>query len=392
MLALFSSVVLFLLSKAHGRSDYPDYVPNARRVIIDGTTTVGLGHASLTAGSVSVADANPFGIDVENAAIQFGNNAQAIWTAVCDLDSDGDGILNKDELCDPGCNNPGVEVDCLDGLELTHPGGIEAGNLGTIVHAWLMIFAWVILAPYGVLRAIFFKKSGNPAWFWDHKVALSGAVAFTLIGFISILIQLGPLPIELAFESIGEGSSGHVLLGLVVIIISIIQPISGMLRPHIPHKGEEKSFNRKFWEYQHQFTGRIGIVLALITVNLGLPLLYNDAGEALGIVLIVILAIVGIGAIVFVLLFRDEQKPKNDNEVTPPKDAYEKTDKVEAKASKEKEIVDEEKGEEIDAEEEKEEVDAEEGKKESEGDLDEEEVTGEDKESRPARAKAGMSF
>ena len=65
-------------------------------------------------------------IDGDSGLINdFGMAQAAGWAAICDLDSDGDGIKNKDELGDPDCvwtADGGVDPAITDPALLSNPG------------------------------------------------------------------------------------------------------------------------------------------------------------------------------------------------------------------------------------------------------------------------------
>lgn len=70
--------------------DYNPYVPNA---LVNDCVTC---HQDVTG-----IDVNPFGLDVQNN--KGGDGVPPDWAAVCNLDSDGDGQTNGQELGDPCC-------------------------------------------------------------------------------------------------------------------------------------------------------------------------------------------------------------------------------------------------------------------------------------------------
>lgn len=124
-LKAFFLVLCYVLPLIFGHTRYSRLVPNGgrNRVTFNGDLVRGLGHPTARSRFTSSSGANQFGKDLEDAIDQVGeSNAQAVWSLICNLDSDGDGILNKDELCDPNCNNAGIAVACEGDLILTHPG------------------------------------------------------------------------------------------------------------------------------------------------------------------------------------------------------------------------------------------------------------------------------
>lgn len=312
-------LLISLLYSVLGFSRYPRFIPNAENVIVGGIRAIGLGHSDLTERRGSSRTANPFGLDVIDADRATSNNDE-IWPSICDLDSDGDNISNRVELCDPDCLNIGGEPACVGGATLTHPGFPDIDGVEPVIpnnaaaetdlrflkaHGWLMIFSWVILAPVGIAMPLIFKKGKSAFWFNYHQHLLGTCVALTLLSFALLIGRFKVEPIELAFEDPGNNFSKHVIIGLFVVIIAIIQPISGHCRPSLPKDDEEKTTWRMVWEIQHQWTGRLGLILAFVAIDYGIPLVYEDT-EAVGIVLIVLLLIAGLVSFIYVIGFRAE--------------------------------------------------------------------------------------
>lgn len=326
-------LVVFPLYFVQGFPNYAQNIPNAFNVVVDGVRAVGLGHGTLTARSASTRTANPFGLDVFNTDAISGVEFRDIWPLVCDLDSDDDGIINKDELCDPECINIGGTPECTGNFSVTHPGFvdiIDGDGGGTVdipvnreaeiderfykAHGWLMIFAWVILAPLGIAMPIIFKKGQSVLWFKLHKLLMISCAVITFFSFALLLGRVRVEPINFAFKDPNSDFSKHVLLGLSVVVITFIQPISGYFRPHLSKEGKEKTLFRKFWELQHRWTGRLGLVLAFITIDYGILLIYPDA-EAAGIILIVLLVLAGIFSFFYVFLGFKNSLTSSDSEV-----------------------------------------------------------------------------
>ena len=115
-----------MLSHVSGFVTFTGFVPNMLNVEVDGTPVLGLGHNfNLPAVTNVETEANPFGKDFIAAFLDFG--VEEAWQLVCNLDSDGDGRTNGEELCDPDCEfipagDDAVDPECLNGAVLTHPG------------------------------------------------------------------------------------------------------------------------------------------------------------------------------------------------------------------------------------------------------------------------------
>eukprot|EP01083_Nonionella_stella_P127836 387238_1 len=69
------------------------------------------------------------------------------------------------------------------------------------------------------------------------------------------------------------------IMGLIVTLLCILQPINAYFRVHPPSDGWEngiKPNNRIIWEYLHRGTGYIAWILAIITAYLGLKIFGKD--------------------------------------------------------------------------------------------------------------------
>ena len=98
-----------------------------------------------------------------------------------------------------------------------------------LVHGVLMIIAWLVLLPAGVLVARFFKVTKNQDWpneldnqFWwnSHRVLNYGGMAAATLGFLVIWQTLGKLQL----------TGWHGWLGLAALILGWLQVISACFR------------------------------------------------------------------------------------------------------------------------------------------------------------------
>ncbi|XP_071097307.1 DBH-like monooxygenase protein 1 [Haliotis cracherodii] len=112
MLALRISAVLVCVGLISGYGSYRDRIPNGRNLphpCVAGEMWQGVGHSNPAGGG----DRNQFGID-------FASQGRT-WANVCNMDSDGDGMTNGQELGDPQCIwTTGATPARTTGL--THPG------------------------------------------------------------------------------------------------------------------------------------------------------------------------------------------------------------------------------------------------------------------------------
>mmetsp|Transcript_1447 Transcript_1447/g.1728 ORF Transcript_1447/g.1728 Transcript_1447/m.1728 type:complete len:351 (+) Transcript_1447:286-1338(+) len=274
------------------RPSYPNNIPPAE-VVIQGTTVAALGHRTLSDNPYSNTAPNAFGSDYLDA---LGNHGAAnLWVnQLCAQDSDGDGLSNGEELCDADCDNV-LDTNCtpshpaLAGDSLEFGGNIDLYKL----HAALMIIAWVILAPFGILLVIIRKR--KPGWFPIHRNVMFGVSFLTVIGFIVILKQLG-------IDQLGKNN--HTKAGLVTTLLALVQPISGILRVHVD--GESKSRKRLAWEFQHQWTGRLAMFTGTLAIITGIEIYFGN--EDIGYIFAVVFALVTAASFVFVFCVRDKAK------------------------------------------------------------------------------------
>lgn len=303
---MFTTILLFVgltATTVFARTGFQNQVPNGNNVKIDGETWLQLGHLSRVA---SGANLGPFGDDVHDNEDLFPN----FWAAVCDLDSDGDGFTNGEELLDPNCVWRSSDDDALleDGIP-THPGfGPDAVIPGVStkikVHAAFMTLAWLFFAPVGVITAVVLKVKTKSVtkvnWFKIHKVCVGTAVYLTMIAYVCMVYETEDFLLN----------SKHTKFGHAVVILAIIQPLSGVYRVHI-NKDGSKSNLRLGWEYFHQIVGRLLLILAVVAVYLGydIALFFDDGVRSTMKVISLILLVVGaIFCIAYVFLRKDERK------------------------------------------------------------------------------------
>lgn len=240
------------------------------------------------------------------------------WAAVCNLDSDGDGMTNGEELGDPNCT--WTKGSGSEGLESVkgHPGLVCANGEQTNVvdnslpyyqwlHGILMIMAWVVFAPIGIVLTMVNKTKSPPAvksWFQLHRAFLTLTVLLTLVAFAVLWAEVG-------FQ-VHKGK--HRQIGFAVVVGTILQPLGGIMRPHNPAAGEEKSKARLAWEYGHQWFGRILFTLAIAATILGLDIIgtsldATDVTDGIRYALAAVFTLAAVISFVYVLFIRvDERK------------------------------------------------------------------------------------
>lgn len=142
--------------------------------------------------------------------------------------------------------------------------GIPTQEYRRLAHAICMLVGWGILLPLGAGVAAGLKgRLGAPLWFRIH-------VSLQVLGLISAIVG-----ISIAFANFHKLSEygTHGRLGLTVMILGVLQPLNGLIRPHKPAHGEAKSGVRCAWEVLHKGAGWLALILALPTMSRGADLL-----------------------------------------------------------------------------------------------------------------------
>lgn len=163
------------------------------------------------------------------------------------------------------------EVGC-GGLEYEAPsmvvsasggeGGVSFATL-VLIHGSLMIVGWGLLLPTGVIIAALAKHRPDALWFKIHKILQPFALLVTIAGFWVALQNFSALQ-----ATVGTLNHSHATCGVVTMVLGILQPISGWLRPHV-EEDEEKSSKRFAWEVCHKGIGYSVIFLAVATIIMG---------------------------------------------------------------------------------------------------------------------------
>ena len=145
-------------------------------------------------------------------------------------------------------------------------------------HARLMVLAWAILLPLGVIAARYYKVTrqqdwprvvDNRAWWHAHRGLQYSGVVLMLAG---------------AYVAWDEGASSstaalvHSYLGWVVIALGIVQILSAWLRgskggptePQMRGDHYDMTQHRLRFEWLHKTCGWLAVAAAVLTIALGL--------------------------------------------------------------------------------------------------------------------------
>jgi hypothetical protein len=128
-----------------------------------------------------------------------------------------------------------------------------------------MILAWLVLLPSGIFIATFFRTASpvenSGGWFTWHVRLNSVGLVLSIAGG------------SIAFASLEQHlDTPHKIVGTLVLLLSIIQPMNAAVRP--AHGGKKNvdgpsTKARRVWEAVHKFVGRLTGVLAFVNVVLG---------------------------------------------------------------------------------------------------------------------------
>jgi hypothetical protein len=199
----------------------------------------------------------------------------------------GDGVLRGATFvpcfeatgCDSVCNVTGSgNCDTPADQDYTLP----ARHFLLVAHVVCMCLSWGCLLPMGViwarnLRTSTWKPGGVPVWFQGHRTIQSIGVTLQLLGFLFIFL----------FKKGAHFQRPHEIIGLIVVLLGIMQPINAQIRHHksIGHPGPngEKTRNRVIWEFVHKGSGWLCLFLGMVNVILG-PIHANDMRWSRGLV------------------------------------------------------------------------------------------------------------
>lgn len=156
-------------------------------------------------------------------------------------------------------------------------GDYQKANNIILAHGVLASLAFVALFPTG---GILIRIASFTGLIWVHA-------ACQLLGYLIYIVALG-LGIYYATQMNLIGNS-HPIIGIVLFIILLLQPVSGLLH----HRLFKKYGSRTAWSYEHLSIGRIAIVLGIINGGLGIRLA-GDVSRGGKIAYAVIAAIMGL--------------------------------------------------------------------------------------------------
>ena len=138
-----------------------------------------------------------------------------------------------------------------------------------IVHGVFMFIGWNICCTLGIMssafRNIFFKKFDISKWFLMHRICQCMVLIFAIIAFILAVLYMEDRKNK-------HFDVPHTIIGLLIMILAILQPINAAIRSHPPTTNELKSLKRLIWEYIHKGFGYITWLLSLANILIGIYL------------------------------------------------------------------------------------------------------------------------
>ena len=141
-----------------------------------------------------------------------------------------------------------------------------------LLHGLLMLAAWALLLPAGIMMSVLRDSPGCIAergWINLHRNLQCAGVAVAIAGLAVAWWMVD------GHHFHGHSSSlamPHAVLGAIVMLFAVQQPINGLLRPHATALGATKTAGRRRWERLHKTGGRLAMVVSLATTH---PMLLN---------------------------------------------------------------------------------------------------------------------
>ena len=142
-------------------------------------------------------------------------------------------------------------------------GGAESvSHWQKLAHAFSMIAAFGIVMPTGAFFPLLFRaKLGAPLWFKLHRGFQMAGALITVYGLFIIMTNMS-----------AHMTDPHHILGLVLCILTILQPVNAYFRPHIIPK-RPRSNKRKAWSLMHGIIGISIVFFGYLNCYLGTILL-----------------------------------------------------------------------------------------------------------------------
>eukprot|EP00483_Globobulimina_turgida_P005558 UN05568 len=137
-------------------------------------------------------------------------------------------------------------------------------------HGIIMWITWCVFASIGIMSSAFrwlfpTVPNGCCNWFKMHRSIQIMVVIFHLIAFIIAIVFVQDSDVK-------HFSNNHMIMGLVVTILVMLQPLNAFFRPHPAKLNKKKPMKRLIWEIMHKSFGYISWIFACVTAYLGFNL------------------------------------------------------------------------------------------------------------------------
>jgi hypothetical protein len=160
-------------------------------------------------------------------------------------------------------------------------------------HGALNIFAWGVLLPIGAIIARYCRQ-WDPAWFYLH-------VGFQVSGFIFGVAGI-VLGVTL-YNKLAAAVHAHRGIGIFILVLGIFQVLALLFRP------EKDAKMRKYWNWGHQWIGRLLIFLAAVNIVYGIHLAEAGNSWKVGYGFVVAILLVSVIALESLLWIRWYKRP-----------------------------------------------------------------------------------
>jgi len=163
-------------------------------------------------------------------------------------------------------------------------------------HGALNIFAWGVLLPIGAIIARYCRQ-WDPAWFYLH-------VGFQVSGFIFGVAGV-VLGVTL-YNKLTATVHAHRGLGIFILVLAIFQVLALLFRP------EKDAKVRKYWNWGHQWIGRLLIFLAAVNIVYGIHLAGAGKSWKVGygfVAAILLVSVIALESLLWIRWYRRPTEP-----------------------------------------------------------------------------------
>jgi hypothetical protein len=150
-------------------------------------------------------------------------------------------------------------------------------STGIAWHGRLMVLAWTVLVPLGIVMARYFKVTRRQDWprRLDNQLWWQSHLALQMAGLACMSAALAIVWREIG--SAGFGSSWHATLGWLVLVLGWLQLVGGLLRgskgsPLQAGDHYDMTRRRVVFEWLHKVIGYGAVLISVLVTGLGLQL------------------------------------------------------------------------------------------------------------------------